>query len=165
MANDTLKPLVEQFFNNISIHTFLDFGPNKLLKDVCQFSSISLDPPLVGFFPALSSTSWPKIEETGRFCVNVLGSEQLEICKRFAMSKAKDKFEGMMHSHSPGGLPVIDNAVAWIECDIEGVQTIGDHLLVVGRVTALDKSENGNPLIFFRGGYHNLAELTDIGAD
>ena len=125
---------------------------------VGTFTSISLEPPLVGFFPDKASSSWPKIERTGRFCVNVLGEDQLEHCKHFA-SKREDKFEGRSHGLSPGGLPLLDDAVAWIECDIAQVIEIGDHLLVVGAVSALDRRDNGDPLLFHSGSYHGLQPL------
>ncbi len=124
-----------------------------------SFTSISLNPPLVGFFPDKSSTSWPRIEKTGRFCVNVLAADHLEICQRFA-SKMADKFEGLSHAQSPAGLPIIEGAVAWIECKIATIHEIGDHLLVVGAVDALEKSEDGAPLLFFRGSYHRLWQLS-----
>ncbi|WP_068072127.1 flavin reductase family protein [Novosphingobium lentum] len=127
---------------------------------VGSFSSISLDPPLVGFFPDKRSSSWPAIERTGRFCVNVLGSDQLELCKRFA-AKSDDKFAELAHGHTPSGQPRLDEAIAWIDCAIERVVEIGDHWLVVGHVEALDKREAGTPLVFYRGAYHDLACLTD----
>lgn len=122
---------------------------------VGTFTSISLDPPLVGFFPGKSSTSWPKIERTGRFCVNVLAENQLEACGHFA-SKREDKFEGRSYTMSPGGLPLLDEAVAWIECSIANVMEIGDHLLVVGDVSALDRRDDCDPLLFYSGSYHGL---------
>ena len=125
-----------------------------------SFTSISLDPPLVGFFPDKRSGTWPKIEATGRFCVNVLGADQLALCNRFA-ARAEDKFAELAHAHSPAGLPVLDNAIAWIDCKIERVTEVGDHWLVVGAVEALGKKAEGNPLLFFRGQYHDLALLTD----
>ena len=100
---------------------------------VGSFTSISLDPPLVGFFPDKRSGTWPKIAETGRFCVNVLGADQLSLCRRFA-ARAEDKFAELAHGLSPAGLPVLDNAIAWIDCTIERVTEVGDHWLVVGAV-------------------------------
>lgn len=125
---------------------------------VGSFSSISLDPPLVGFFPDKRSSTWPSIALTGRFCVNVLGADQLELCKRFA-ARADDKFTELAHGHSPSGLPVLDDAIAWIDCRIERVEDIGDHLLVVGEVEALARREEGTPLLFFRGQYHDVTGL------
>lgn len=125
---------------------------------VGSFSSISLDPPLVGFFPDKRSTSWPQIAATGRFCVNVLGAGQLELCKRFA-ARGADKFADLAHGHSPSGQPLLDDAIAWIDCTVERVEDIGDHYLVVGAVEALDRRDEGNPLVFFRGQYHDLTGL------
>lgn len=125
---------------------------------VGSFSSISLDPPLVGFMPDKRSRSWEQMATTGRFCVNVLGSAQLDDCRRFASSQI-DKFDGISHSNSPSGMPLLDDALAWIECDIERVVDIGDHLLVVGAVLALERKAEGSPLIFYRGGYHTLTAL------
>ena len=125
---------------------------------VGTFTSISLDPPLVGFFPDRNSRSWAEIAPIGRFCVNVLGSDQLELCRRFA-ARADDKFADLAHGHSPSGQPLLENAIAWIDCALERVEQVGDHFLVVGAVEALGRSEAGTPLLFFRGRYHDLAAL------
>jgi flavin reductase (DIM6/NTAB) family NADH-FMN oxidoreductase RutF len=125
---------------------------------VGTFTSISLDPPLVGFFPSKDSRSWPRIAESGRFCVNILGTHQIDLCKHFA-SKIDDKFADLSHGVSPSGLPLIDQAVAWIDCRIDSVQEIGDHYFVVGSVEAMGKAESANPLIFLRGGYHDSATI------
>ncbi|WP_137897205.1 flavin reductase family protein [Sphingomonas sp. 2SG] len=123
---------------------------------VGSFTSISLDPPLVGFFPGKGSRSWPLIEQSGRFCVNVLAGHQIDICKHFA-SKIDDKFADLTHGQSPSGLPIIDEAVAWIDCRIERVQEIGDHYLVVGAVEAMSGSDLHQPLVFLRGAYRDIA--------
>jgi flavin reductase (DIM6/NTAB) family NADH-FMN oxidoreductase RutF len=90
----------------------------------------------------------------------VLGADQLDLCRRFA-ARAEDKFAELAHGHSPGGQPLLDNAIAWIDCAIERVVEVGDHWLVVGAVESLGKREGGTPLMFFRGRYHDLAHLTD----
>ena len=128
---------------------------------VGSFSSISLDPPLVGFFPDKRSSTWPRIAATGRFCVNVLGAGQLDLCQRFA-ARADDKFAELAHGHTPSGQPLLDDAIAWIDCVVERVEEIGDHLLVVGAVEALDRREDGTPLLFFRGKYHDVADIPGI---
>jgi flavin reductase (DIM6/NTAB) family NADH-FMN oxidoreductase RutF len=127
---------------------------------VGSFTSISLDPPLVGFLPDKRSRSWEQIGQTGRFCVNVLGAEQLDTCRHFA-SRHEDKFDGVTHGTSPGGLPLLDDALAWIECDVAKIVELGDHLLVVGAVRAMERRVEGSPLIFYRGGYHTLAGLEE----
>lgn len=124
---------------------------------VGSFTSISLDPPLVGFFPATTSQSWREMSGIGRFCVNVLAAHQLEDCQRFA-ARGTDKFGELVHGESPSGQPLIDGALAWLDCTLEGVHEIGDHYLVVGRVEALDRIEAGDPLLFFGGRYHRIGE-------
>lgn len=127
---------------------------------VGSFTSISLDPPLVGFFPDKRSGTWPRIEATGRFCVNVLGSHQTALCRHFA-ARGLNKFADVAHGHSASGQPLLDDAVAWIDCAIDRVIEVGDHWLVVGAVESLGRREEGSPLLFYRGGYHDLAMLTD----
>ncbi len=125
---------------------------------VGSFSSISLDPPLVGFYPTKTSSSWRAIEEVGRFCVSVLGDDQLEYCKRFA-ARSRDKFAGLSHRLSPGGQPILDGVLAWIDCVTEVVHEVGDHMLVVGRVEQLEKDRDASPLLFFGGNYHKIEQM------
>ncbi len=120
-----------------------------------SFVSVSLDPLLVGFLPAKTSSSWPLIEAAGVFCANVLGEDQEEVCRVFA-SKGADKFEGLGWRAAASGAPVLADVLAWIDCEIEIVHDAGDHLIVVGRVTELEVEGEGGPLIFFRGGYGRL---------
>lgn len=119
---------------------------------VGSFASVSLDPPLVAFFPDRTSSSWPQIEATGSFCVNILADDQEAVCRRFA-SKADDKFAGLGWRPAGSGSPLLDGVLAWIDCDIESVTEAGDHHCVMGRVRDLDVGRDGGPLLFFRGGY------------
>ncbi|MET0250218.1 MAG: flavin reductase family protein [Sphingobium sp.] len=119
---------------------------------VGSFTSVSLDPPLVAFFPARESRSWARVESAGRFCVNVLSSAQKPLCRQFAAS-GTDKFVGVTHRESPLGAPILDGVVAWIDCTLEAVHEAGDHFIAIGRVHALEVERPGMPLLFFQGGY------------
>ncbi len=123
---------------------------------VGSFSSVSLDPPLVGFFPDRSSSSWPKIQAAGSFCVNILAEDQEDVCRRFAM-KGDDKFSGLGWKAAASGAPVLDGVLAWIDCDIDQVVDAGDHFLVLGAVRELEVVHDAAPLVFFRGGYARVA--------
>ncbi|MGW7261879.1 flavin reductase family protein [Streptomyces sp. NPDC054842] len=119
----------------------------------CQsFSALSLDPPLVAFMVGRTSATWPRIARAGAFCVNVLGAHQGELCRGFAVSGA-DKFAGVGYDAAPvSGSPRLTDALAWIDCTIHAVHTGGDHLVVVGRVTALGAADGDRPpLLFHRG--------------
>lgn len=123
---------------------------------VGSFTSVSLDPPLIGFFPDKASTSWPRIEPTGRFCVNVLAHDQQWLSGRFA-SRLENKFEGVSHAVSDGGAPILDDVVAWIDCALHAVHEAGDHYFVLGEVQALGVGRESPPLVFFQGGYGQFA--------
>lgn len=124
----------------------------------CQsFSSLSLDPPLVLVLPGRGSTSWPLIEATGAFCVNVLAADQQELCNQFARSGA-DKFAGVDWEPGELGLPRLAGACAWIECDIVSVESGGDHWVVQGLVRTLETGTAASPLVFHRGSYAELAD-------
>lgn len=137
-------------------------GPDGLATGmiVGSFTSVSLDPPLVAFFPDRNSTTWPRIERAGRFCVNVLASDQQDLCGRFA-AKGGDKFAGISHGLSANGSPVLDNVVAWIDCTLDAVHEAGDHFIVLGRVRELDIARADEPLLFFRGQYGSFAPILE----
>ncbi len=118
-----------------------------------SFASVSLDPPLVGFFPMLTSDTWEAIAPTGKFCVNVLGAQHGEICWRFSKKGLDNRFDEVAwHPSTETGSPIIDDAVAWIDCVTEEVHTMGDHYFVLGRVVDLcESADDPQPLLFFRG--------------
>ncbi|MFI5632976.1 flavin reductase family protein [Streptomyces sp. NPDC051664] len=120
----------------------------------CQsFASLSLDPPLVTFMVARTSTTWPRIARAGAFCVNILGAEQGALCRGFSVSGA-DKFAGVTYGAAPAtGSPLLASVPAWVDCRVQAVHTGGDHLIVVGRVEALGAADGVGPLLFHRGAF------------
>jgi len=119
---------------------------------VGSFSSVSLDPPLVAFFPDRRSGSWARLRGCEHFCVNILSADQEGLCRKLA-SKDPEKFAGVAHDLSRSGNPILAGAVAWIDCARHAVVDAGDHEMVTGRVLELDISGGSLPLLFFRGGY------------
>jgi 3-hydroxy-9,10-secoandrosta-1,3,5(10)-triene-9,17-dione monooxygenase reductase component len=117
-----------------------------------SFFSLSLDPSLVGFCAAKTSSSWSEIKRSGRFCANVLAHDQQELCRIFAVSGG-DKFREVDWEPGASGAPRLDGVLAWVECTIEAVHDGGDHEICIGRVDALGIERNCAPLIFFRGGH------------
>ena len=130
----------------------LDGGPEGMAAS--SFTSVSLDPPLVAVSPARTSNSWPRIRSTGVFCANVLSEDQEALARVFA-TRGADKFRGVGWTSSPGTRsPLLDGALAWVDCRIEAEHDGGDHLLVLARVVDLGVGEGGRrPLLFYRGGY------------
>jgi len=123
-----------------------------------SFSSVSLDPPLVMFCPARTSATWQRIRTSGSFCVNVLAHHQMDVCGVFA-GKDSDRYADVDWEVASTGSPVIEGAIAWIDCDIHAVHDGGDHDIVVGIVRALDATAGEGPLLFFKGGYGRFEDL------
>ncbi|MGU3586416.1 flavin reductase family protein [Rhodococcus sp. C26F] len=125
---------------------------------VGTFTSISLDPPLVGFFPRTGSGTLAQVCASETFCVNVLGADDEGLCHRFTSAPANDRFDSVDWSPGAHGAPVLTCATAWVDCHLEETRDIGDHTLVVGRVLDLGApAEPIAPLIFHRGSYGTCA--------
>ncbi|WP_036725815.1 flavin reductase family protein [Patulibacter minatonensis] len=118
-----------------------------------SFTSISLDPQLVGFYPTHKSTSWPPIREVGKFCINVLAQGQNDLAAQFSKSGG-DKFQGVNFTAAPhSGAPILDDVVAWIDCELDQEIELGDHFLAVAKVIDLDVHRAAHPMVFSRGAY------------
>lgn len=161
------RQILGHYPTGVSVITAADSGGAPVGGMVVgTFTSVSLDPPLVAFLPDKKSTSWPHIERAGRFCVNVLGSDQESLCQKFSR-RGGDKFEGVSWKPSPSGNPILDGIVAWVDCTIEQVVESGDHYIVVGRVSDLQlENDISSPLTFHRGKLGQIAEaLEKVGPE
>jgi 3-hydroxy-9,10-secoandrosta-1,3,5(10)-triene-9,17-dione monooxygenase reductase component len=119
---------------------------------VNSLTSVSLEPPLVSFSPSRSSLTWCRMRRARRFAVNVLGSQHEQFARRATPSGA-DRFAGLDWELGPGGVPLITDALASLECEIVAEHPAGDHWIVVGRVDSLRMSPIKDPLVFFAGGF------------
>ena len=110
---------------------------------VSSFAAVSLDPPLVSFCPARDSLTWRRMRSARHFAVHVLSARSSEYARRAAAPGA-DRFA------DPEALR---DALAVIECDLEAEHPAGDHSIVVGRVRGLQVARDGEPLVYFAGGF------------
>jgi flavin reductase (DIM6/NTAB) family NADH-FMN oxidoreductase RutF len=121
---------------------------------VSAFCSLSADPPLVLVSLDRSSDLLGLVRETGRFAVNLLAAGQEEIglaCAR----KGPEKFEAVAW-RDECGLPRIEGAAGWLACDIRELLPGGDHVIVVGLVTACDTRE-ADALVYRRRRFLHVA--------
>ena len=82
-----------------------------------SFVSVSLDPPMIAVCPGKSSASWPKLRDSGSFCVNILAADQKDVCDVMARS-GLDKFENVVWRGGVTGSPVIADVLGFIDCDL-----------------------------------------------
>lgn len=123
----------------------------------CQsFSSLSLDPPLLLFTAMETSRSWPLIAASGRFSVNILAADQQPISELFGRPNP-NRFDKISWQPSAANMPLIDGAVAWMDCQLAQELPGGDHTIVVGQIEDLGTREDAMPLIYHRAGYSELS--------
>lgn len=119
-------------------------------------TSVSLDPLLLLVCFDNASRTLPIVIDAGRFAVNVLRRGQEDLARVFASKRVgREKFEAVTHTVAHG-VPVLDDALAWLACDLEDLHRAGDHTIGIGRVTHVFADADGDPLLFFRGGYGRL---------
>jgi 3-hydroxy-9,10-secoandrosta-1,3,5(10)-triene-9,17-dione monooxygenase reductase component len=117
---------------------------------VNSLASVSLAPPLVSFCPSRNSLTWSRMRRAGRFGVNVLGGRHERFAQR-ATPAGADRFAGLDWEPGRGGVPLLTDALASLECAIVAEHPAGDHWIVVGRVDDLRVSPLKDPLVFFAG--------------
>ncbi len=123
-----------------------DRGPLGITAN--SFASVSLDPPLVLWSPAKSSSRHDAFVAAERFTIHVLGAEQSDICLRFTRDGLD--FEGLATEFSDETAPVIQNCLAHFECNRFAAHDAGDHTILLGRVEAAS-ARDGEPLVFTGG--------------
>ncbi|GAA3067760.1 flavin reductase family protein [Streptosporangium carneum] len=144
-----LRRAMSSFASGVTVITGTD--GEEAVGFACQaFASVSLEPPLVLFCADHNGRTWPRIRETGRFCVNVLSEEQVDICGRFGSSKGR-KYDGLEWDSSRWGTPALRDVLLRIHCEVYDVHVAGDHDVVIGRVLELETVTEQRPMIFFRG--------------
>ena len=99
-------------------------------------TQVSFDPPLLVLSVNPQNASYALLRTGGVFTVNVLEREQLELARRFGTtsSREEDKLAGIAWHPGANGAPVLDDALAYFECELQDRHPAGDHELVIGLV-------------------------------
>ena len=123
---------------------------------VSAFSSVSADPPLILVCANQSSTTHDLIEEGGVFAVSILASHQQDVSSVFASSKHEDsRLQQVRWTPGETGAPLIDEAVASLECTVVSAHREGSHTIYVGHVQAVHTTD-AEPLLYYKGSYRSL---------
>ena len=128
-----------------------------------SFTSVSLDPPLVLCCVARNAGMHGHFREGERFAINMLADDQEAQSRHFAKSSAASHpMGGFDHRAGPHGAPLLDGALAHVECAVHALFDGGDHTIVVGRVLSYQlQRADAAPLLYFAGGYRALASTSN----
>jgi flavin reductase (DIM6/NTAB) family NADH-FMN oxidoreductase RutF len=145
------------FATGIAVVTSLEPEGTPVGVTVNSFSSVSLDPPLVQFCLGRAARSFDAFTRAPAFAVNVLAADQQDLSQRFSRRDLQERWEGVAWETWDTGVPLLRGCLAGIECDREALLDGGDHVIVLGRVRRLASHADGLPLLYFRGGYVDVA--------
>ena len=162
----SLRQVLGAFPTGVTVVTTLDGQGQPYGVTANSFSSVSLDPPLILWSQANTSSSHPAFRDAERFVVNIMADDQIQVANQFAKSGV-DKFAGIAVRPGIGGLPVIERTAAHLECRKVAAYPGGDHTIFVGMIEHYERSTR-NSLAFGNGRYavtfaHDLGGYVGAG--
>jgi flavin reductase (DIM6/NTAB) family NADH-FMN oxidoreductase RutF len=120
-----------------------------------SFTSVSIDPPLVSFSIATSSSTWPLLREAERVGISVLADHHDVVCRQLAGPR-EERFAGLPFKVTGNGSVLLDEAVATYDCSVREEIAAGDHLIVLLEVHQVGGGDGEHPLVFHRSAFAKL---------
>jgi 3-hydroxy-9,10-secoandrosta-1,3,5(10)-triene-9,17-dione monooxygenase reductase component len=159
VAQQRFREVMGHFATGVAVVTCTGpDGPAGLTTNAV--TSLSLDPLLLLVCFDNSSRTLPAVRASGRFAVNVLADGGQELARTFASKQllGHEKFEAVTHTVDHG-VPVLDDALAWVVCDLRELLPGGDHTVGIGEVhqMGIGPDPGASPLLWFQGGYVGLS--------
>jgi flavin reductase (DIM6/NTAB) family NADH-FMN oxidoreductase RutF len=156
IESDVFRRVMGHFVTGVTVVSALD-GARPFGITVNALSSVSLDPPLVMIALDRRRFLTPIVRAAGRYAVNILSEDQQALSDCFAgapVQPGRDAFCGAAWHPGETGLPLIDGAIATLECTVVETFSAGDHDLFIGRVDTLANApEHPMPLLYYRRRY------------
>jgi len=151
----SLRRMLGSFATGVTIVTTRSAEGIAVGMTASSFNTVSLDPALVLWSVARSSSCCALFEQAEHWAIHVLTDEQRAISDRFA-SSAPDRFDGLRVTSGVGDLPLLDHCLGVLQCERYAAYDGGDHVILVGRVLAFQQRD-GAPLVFHGGRYARLS--------
>ena len=127
---------------------------------VSAFASVSIDPPLILIAIDHKHSAYPLLERDGAvFAVNILAEDQFHLSDRFAWTKDEDRFLEGDWGEAMTGAPVLQDALAWLDCTIDSRLQAGNHTIYIGEVQASSVPRPDEPpLVYWNRAYRHLQD-------
>ena len=149
-----LRDVLGLFATGVAVVTTCNDDAGPIGMTVNSFASVSLEPAEILWSIASLAPSRDAFATHQAFAVNVMPEECKEEALQFARP-SDNKFDGVAWRRGWRDVPVLECALATLECDVKDMFPCGDHEIVVGSVRLIDRKD-GNPLVFFRGQFTSL---------
>lgn len=159
-TSDTLAPAVEdfrqalrRFASGVTVVASIaeDGTPRGIVMTAVM--SLSFDPPSMLIAINRSASLLPAVEHSGRFSINVLGSDSKDWCHAFATSDVAERFADEDWVRDDNGVPVLREALASMVCDVDQAEPFGSHMVIRGLVRSTTFRQDAKGLIYLDGRY------------
>lgn len=155
LSSANLRKLFGCYPTGVAIVTTRAADGRKVGLTINSFASLSLDPPLILWSLVNHSPSLKVFRDSRHFVINVLASSHECLARRFANPTIPDKFADVEVEETPEGVPAIGGALTSLVCEHDHCRTVGDHLLLIGRVVRTASHPN-EPLVFHEGRFASV---------
>ena len=145
------REFLGRFATGVSVLTARDASGVPQGMTASSVASVSLHPPLLLVAVDHANDMHAALLTASHFVVNILAADQEALARRFA-AETTNRFDGVGYRENRLGIPLLDGALAHIECTKHAELPGGDHTVFVGLVTGGEVTER-RPLLYFRGGY------------
>lgn len=146
-----LRTAMGHFATGVAVVTAADGEGRPFGTTVNAITSVSLRPPLILACLRHESETLGAIRQSEKLAINLLAAGQGDLAKRFGRRTEAGTWEGVGHRLADG-VPVLDDTLATLECAVHDLADGGDHVIVIGRVVALEHvGDHADPLLFYRG--------------
>ena len=162
ISPDEFKNTLRQFPSGVTIVT-VKSGDQVHGLTASAFVSVSADPPLIAVIIDHRGRAHELFEHPDAvFAVNILSESQEELSNRFAWSQ-EDRFAGGNWTTAITGAPVLEDAIAWLDCTVYSRQSAGTHSIYIGEVQANYSTDSDEkPLLYWNRSYHALTNTQEL---
>lgn len=159
MNAERFREVMSNFATGVTVVMGVDAAGAPVGFTVNAVASVSLDPLLMLLCADQGSASLAALLSSGLFAVSVLPAEDEELARRFAEELRDERFRELELRMTAEGVPVLKSALAWVACRVWKSVEAGDHIILIGEVIDGGSRVEGDPLVFFRGRFHKMADL------
>ncbi len=154
VSGDELRDVLRRHPAGVSVVT-VDLAGERLGLTVASLTSLALEPPLVGISIAHQAALHELLRAAGGFAVSLLGAGQVELARHFARGVPPIVLWSGIEARDSARGPLLEGAVAWLECGLAAEHRVGDHTFFVGSVERAETGEPGSPLVRLGGEYQS----------
>lgn len=150
-----MRRALGRFLTGVAVVTTAHEGETSGMT-INSLTSISLEPPILMISLNFNTRTGDAITACGRFAISILGAKQEAVARQFAV-RGGTRFEAGSFDRTPGGLPVVGEALSQIECEVMHQETIGDHQVFFGQVVNC-RDRDGDGLAFYAGKFGSFRD-------